>query len=67
MRVSTRPKLENALLGTGFCFRHSQEYKDAYLNALKELLPVCSDIRRAGAATLDLAYVACGRFEGFWN
>lgn len=67
IRVSSCAKLENALLGTGFCYRHTQDYKDAYLNALNELLPICSDIRRAGAATLDLAYVACGRFEGFWE
>jgi len=67
IRVSTRPKLENALLGTGFCYRQSEDYTNAYVDALRELLPICSDVRRPGAATLDLAYVACGRFDGFWE
>ena len=38
-----------------------------YLNTFNNLLPDVSDIRRAGSASLDLAYVACGRLDGFWE
>jgi myo-inositol-1(or 4)-monophosphatase len=67
IRVSTRKTLEGALIGTGFAYRHID--KDAKLpgKMFRALLPECGDIRRAGAATLDLAYVACGRFDGFWE
>lgn len=67
IRVSTNPKLEKALLATGFAYRHSAEHLEFYIHSLRSLLPICSDIRRAGSATLDLAYVACGRFDGFWE
>jgi myo-inositol-1(or 4)-monophosphatase len=67
IRVSTRMSLEECLLGTGFPFRHSPEHSKNHLESLKTILPLCGDIRRPGAATLDLAYVACGRFDGFWE
>ncbi len=66
IRVSRQSTLEGALLGTGFPFKH-QEHLSAYLGMFQALFRVCSDIRRAGAASLDLAYVACGRLDGFWE
>ncbi|MDZ7841491.1 MAG: inositol monophosphatase family protein [Gammaproteobacteria bacterium] len=66
IRVSRTRKLDQSLLGTGFPFR-SMEHLDSALQTMKELLPRTSGIRRPGAAALDLAYVACGRFDGFWE
>lgn len=66
IRVSSQPALEGALLGTGFPFKHP-EHLSTYLSMFQALFRVCSDIRRAGAASLDLAYVACGRLDGFWE
>jgi myo-inositol-1(or 4)-monophosphatase len=66
IRVSSLMSLEGALLGTGFPFR-MQEHIDTYLNTFKALYPLVSDIRRAGSAALDLAYVAAGRLDGFWE
>lgn len=67
IRVSKRKSLEECLFGTGFAHRHSKERKLAYLNVLSEIIPISGDVRRAGAAALDLAYVACGRLDGFWE
>jgi myo-inositol-1(or 4)-monophosphatase len=67
MRVSTRKNIEECLLGTGCPSRHSKEKIEAYTDSIKAVLPLCGDVRRAGAATLDLAYVACGRLDGFWE
>lgn len=67
IRVSTRKQLNDALLGTGFPFRHEKHNQDSYNQILQTILPICGDIRRAGAATLDLAYVAAGRLDGFWE
>lgn len=66
IRVSRVTDLDRALLGTGFPFK-SHEYLDAWLNMLRDLLKRSSGIRRPGSAALDLAYVACGRYEGFWE
>ncbi|MCH8262405.1 MAG: inositol monophosphatase [Proteobacteria bacterium] len=66
IRVSKQKHLEGALLGTGFPFKE-QERLDEYLDSFKALFPMTAGIRRAGAASLDLAYVACGRLDGFWE
>ena len=66
IRVSGVIPMENALLGTGFPFRHPQ-HQPAYLNFFNALMGRCLEIRRAGAASLDLAYVAAGRLDGFWE
>ena len=66
IRVSKRIKLEESLIGTGFPYR-SFDHIDAYLGIFKELTQKTAGIRRPGAAALDLAYVACGRFDGFWE
>lgn len=67
IRVSQRKQMEDCLLSTGFPSRRSAEFVADSADILKSLLPICGDIRRAGAATLDLAYVACGRLDGFWE
>lgn len=67
MRVSARKQLKECLLGTGFSFRHADRLHTAPTKILQAMLPACGDMRRAGAATLDLAYVACGRLDGFWE
>ncbi len=66
IRVSNRKTLDGALLGTGFPFRQ-QQYLDIYLETFKALFPETAGIRRPGSAALDLAYVAAGRLDGFWE
>jgi myo-inositol-1(or 4)-monophosphatase len=66
LRVSKRTKLQQSLLGTGFPFREFT-HVDAYLAMFRDLTQKTSGLRRAGAATLDLAYVAAGRLDGFWE
>lgn len=67
IRVSQHTHLEECLLGTGFPYRHSPEHQAAYLKSLQALIPISGDVRRAGSAALDLAYVASGRLDGFWE
>src|SRR3990167_379205 len=67
IRISPRKRLDACLLSTGFPYHHSQPYQNAYLHMLQGLMPICGDVRRMGSATLDLAYVACGPFDGFWQ
>jgi myo-inositol-1(or 4)-monophosphatase len=66
IRVSKTASLSDALLGTGFPFK-SQQYLDVWIASFRDLLLSTSGIRRAGSAALDLAHVACGRFDGFWE
>jgi myo-inositol-1(or 4)-monophosphatase len=66
IRVSRKSDLDTALLGTGFPFRELSNLK-TYLSTLEAFLPKCAGIRRAGSAALDLAYVAAGRLDGFWE
>ncbi len=66
LRVSKRTQLKESLIGTGFPFR-SFEKLDQYLRLFKQLTACTAGIRRPGAAALDLAYVAAGRFDGFWE
>lgn len=58
--------LEEALVGTGFPFRF-KHLMDPYVAAFKRIFLQVTDIRRAGSAALDLAYVAAGRLDGFWE
>ena len=68
LRVSPRKSLEGALLGTGFPFRDNQlDNLDSYLGMFRSLVGQTTGIRRAGSASLDLAYVAAGRFDAFWE
>ena len=66
IRVSTQKELTASLIGTGLPYRTDQEL-DAYMATLRAMLENTSGIRRAGSAALDLAYVAAGRFDGFWE
>ncbi len=66
IRVSGHRDLEGALLGTGFPFR-VQHHFDAYLNMFRSMTEKATDLRRAGSAALDLAYVAAGRLDGYWE
>lgn len=66
IRVSRRNTLDGALIGTGFPFR-SLNRLDTYLEIFRRLTAVTAGIRRPGAASLDLAYVAAGRLDGFWE
>jgi myo-inositol-1(or 4)-monophosphatase len=66
LRVAARPSLDGALIGTGFPFR-DQRHIDAYLAMFKAMTQVTAGLRRPGSAALDLAYVAAGRTDGFWE
>ena len=66
IRVTPERHLANSLLGTGFPFRNDR-WVDDYMSTLKNFIPRCVGIRRAGSAALDLAHVAAGRFDGFWE
>jgi myo-inositol-1(or 4)-monophosphatase len=66
LRVSKRARVSDALIGTGFPFRQFK-HVDTYLAILREVMQKAPGVRRAGAAALDLAYVAAGRLDGFWE
>jgi len=66
IRVSTIADPARALVGTGFPFKHP-ELVERYMAGFVDVLRATSGIRRAGAAALDLADVAAGRFEAFWE
>jgi len=66
IRVSGRRKLEDALLATGIPFKGHGDHP-AFLKQLDLLMDKVAGIRRNGSASLDLAYVAAGRFDGYWE
>ena len=66
LRVSKQTRLQESLIGTGFPYRDFT-YLDDYLKMFRELLPKTAGLRRPGCASLDLAYVAAGRYDGFWE
>ncbi len=66
IRVAEASNLEGALLGTGFPFKHKEQLP-FYLETFSSLFPKVAGIRRAGSAALDLAYVAAGRLDGYWE
>jgi myo-inositol-1(or 4)-monophosphatase len=67
IRVSKSKGLEGALIGTGFPFRENLRYLDAYMGMLRAVSLRAAGVRRPGSASLDLAYVACGRTDGFFE
>lgn len=68
IRVSGRRGLDGALIGTGIPFSgFALENMRSYLDCMHEIAGQTAGIRRPGAASLDLAYVAAGRFDGFWE
>jgi myo-inositol-1(or 4)-monophosphatase len=66
IRVSSQKNENYCLVATGFPFKN-KELLNQYWTALSEIFLKISGIRRTGSAALDLAYVACGRFDGFWE
>jgi myo-inositol-1(or 4)-monophosphatase len=66
MRVSKRQHLRDCLIGTGFPFRDGS-YLETYLAMMRRMIQSTAGIRRPGAAALDLAYVAAGFYDGFWE
>jgi myo-inositol-1(or 4)-monophosphatase len=67
VRVSQRPGLDGALVGTGFPYRENRRWLKAYLAMLEPVMQATAGVRRPGAASLDLAYVAAGRLDAFWE
>ena len=65
-RVTSRPGLSGGLIATGFPFR-ARHLLDPYLAIFRDVFLRCKAIRRPGAAALDLAYTACGIFDGFFE
>lgn len=66
LRVSARKVMIESIFATGIPFAAKKELPDT-LRDLARLMPACAGVRRWGAAALDLAYVAAGRYEGFWE
>lgn len=64
--VSSTVEMEKSLIATGFPYA-IEEHLETVLAHLKVLLPLTQGIRRPGSAALDLAYVACGRYDGFYE
>ena len=68
IRVSELATLDSALLGTGIPWKnHCDDQLGPYTKSVEVLASQCAGIRRAGAAALDLAYVAAGRLDAFWE
>ncbi len=66
IQVSKVPTLQESLLATGFPYYHFDK-REVYLEIIKQFLEKTHGIRRLGSAAIDLAYVACGRLEGFFE
>lgn len=69
IRVSPCPGLPGALLSTGFPYTEKgrTEYLDKHLAVFKQLYQTCSDVRYSGSSALNLAYVAAGKLDGYWQ
>ncbi|RJR42084.1 MAG: inositol monophosphatase [Deltaproteobacteria bacterium] len=66
IRVSTTERLDRALVATGFPYDIRERLPET-LGRLGRVLGAVQGVRRAGSAALDMCYVACGRFDGFWE
>ena len=66
IRVSGKEKLEQSLIATGFPFK-AKHFLPVYLKAFEDIFQQSVGMRRMGAAAIDLAYLAAGRFDGFWE
>jgi len=66
IHVSSISHMDKALLATGYPFR-VKHLIDEYQQSFKQLFLKSSGIRRAGSAAIDLCYIACGRYDGFWE
>lgn len=66
LRMGRKSGLTGALLGTGFPFRNKEQIEQ-FVDTFQKIFPHVNDLRRGGSAALDLAYVAAGRLDGFWE
>lgn len=66
IRVSNCRDFSHALIGTGFPFRRNDNYTD-FMPKFERVARAAAGLRRAGSAALDLAYVSCGRLDGYWE
>jgi myo-inositol-1(or 4)-monophosphatase len=66
IEVTPTTSLKESLLATGFPYSIHRDYRDV-LNIFEQLLTRAQGVRRPGSAAIDLCYVACGRFDGFWE
>ncbi|BDM63920.1 inositol monophosphatase [Shewanella sp. NFH-SH190041] len=66
LRVSNNTDIHTGIIATGFPFK-ARQHSETYMKILGEVFAQCADLRRAGSAALDLAYVAAGRMEGFFE
>ncbi|HSX19567.1 MAG TPA: inositol monophosphatase family protein [Gammaproteobacteria bacterium] len=67
IRVSECKNIGTALIGTGFAFRLSGDPIDLAIKRVHDVMAQCGDVRRMGSAALDLAFVAAGRMDGYWE
>ena len=69
LRVSARKQLDDALLATGIPFRihEGRPVKEKFIEQLQCVMGRIAGVRRSGSAALDLAYVAAGRYDGYWE
>ena len=65
-RVTKAKDLKGTIIGTGFPFK-VKHYKETYLAIFSDMFDETADVRRAGSPALDLAYVAAGRMDGYWE
>jgi Archaeal fructose-1,6-bisphosphatase and related enzymes of inositol monophosphatase family len=66
IRVGRQRKIQGSFLGTGFPFKNDKDI-EPYLDIFRDIFSITSGVRRAGAASLDLAYVAAGKLDGFFE
>ena len=67
LRVSGQRSIDGSLIGTGFPYRANTRWLKPYLAMLEQVMQHAAGVRRPGSAALDLAYVAAGRLDGFWE
>ena len=67
IRVSGRQNMNESLIGTGFPYHSNRRWLNPYMGMLRAMTKSCAGVRRPGAAALDLANVAAGRLDGFWE
>lgn len=66
IRTGARKDLTNSILATAFPFKNKDTLGTA-MQSFSAIFTQCGDVRRTGSAALDMAYVACGRFDGYWE
>jgi myo-inositol-1(or 4)-monophosphatase len=69
LKVSSEDNFQKSLIATGFPYTSGSDENDLndVVKRIKDVLPLCQDLRRLGSASLDLCYVACGTYEGYYE